>query len=72
MLNAFFFQTPVDNYFLGHQVAEVYKDRVYDKFFAGKKVPGAEREIKLSLDRISAKNAWINRDRKALTAYFGK
>lgn len=44
----------------------------FKKFFAGKKVPGAEREIKLSLDRISAKNAWINRDRKPLVAYFSQ
>lgn len=44
----------------------------FKKFFAGKKIPGAEREVKLSLDRLSAKNAWINRDRKPLMAYFSQ
>ena len=42
----------------------------FKTFFAGRKVAGAEREIKLSLDRISAKNAWVKRDRKVLEKYF--
>jgi len=37
MLNGFFFETPIDSTFIGHQVAEIFKDRVYDKYLAGKK-----------------------------------
>lgn len=37
MLNGFFFNTPVDTVYLGHQLAEIYKDGVYRSFFEGKK-----------------------------------
>lgn len=32
MLNGFFFNTPVDHIYLGHQIAEIYKERVYAPF----------------------------------------
>lgn len=35
-LHAFFFETPIDDIYIGHQVAEVFKDKVYDKYFVGK------------------------------------
>ncbi len=37
MIQAFFFNTPIENIYIGHQVAEIFKDKVYDKYFAGKK-----------------------------------
>lgn len=36
MLNGFFFNTPIDTNFIGHQVAEIYKDGVYNQFLSGK------------------------------------
>lgn len=37
MLEAFFFNPPLENNYLGHQMAEVYKEKVYDPYFSGKK-----------------------------------
>lgn len=35
--NAIFFNTPLENNFLGHQFAEIYKDKVYQQFLQDKK-----------------------------------
>lgn len=37
MPHAFFFNPPIFSHFIGHQMAEVYKDSVYDRYVAGKK-----------------------------------
>ena len=37
MINAIFFNTPIETNFIGHQMAEVYRDRVYDPILGGKK-----------------------------------
>jgi FkbM family methyltransferase len=34
--HAIFFNPPIFNYFLGHQFAEVYKDKIYEPFLQGK------------------------------------
>lgn len=34
--HAIFFNPPIFSYFLGHQMAEVYKDKVYDPYVVGK------------------------------------
>lgn len=35
-LNAFFFNTPVDSIYIGHQVSEIFKDGVYNRYMVGK------------------------------------
>lgn len=35
-LNAIFFAPPIDNKFLGHIMAEIFKERLYDPYFEGK------------------------------------
>jgi len=35
--HAIFFDPPIFNYYLGHQMAEVYKDKIYDPYLSGKK-----------------------------------
>lgn len=35
--NAFFFNTPVETSFIGHQLSEIYRDQVYVPFLQGKK-----------------------------------
>jgi len=37
MAHAIFFEPPIETNFLGHQMAEIYKDKVYDSIFTGKK-----------------------------------
>lgn len=37
MINGFFFNTPIDNIYLGHQIAEIYKEHVYAPYFIDKK-----------------------------------
>lgn len=37
MSHAIFFEPPIETNFLGHQFAEMYKDKVYAPFFEGKK-----------------------------------
>ncbi len=36
-LNAFFFNTPIEDTYIGHQAAEIFKDNVYGKYLVGKK-----------------------------------
>ena len=36
-MNGIFFQPPLESNFIGHQMAEVYKDRVYAPYLEGKK-----------------------------------
>lgn len=35
-LNAFFFLTPIESNFLGHQMAEIYRDKIYAPYVEGK------------------------------------
>ena len=37
MSHALFFNPPLEEHFLGHQMSEIYKDRIYNPFLFGKK-----------------------------------